>query len=203
MTGAKDLTKPATSDYPCEQNQELQGTGTDCPIALMNSPVLAAIYQRRSIRTFTTEQVGSDLLREIVKAGVWAPSGLNNQPWRFVIVTDQAIRAALAKETRYSHIVLAAPALIAVYLDQGAMYDEVKDHQAAGACIENMLLAAEALDLGAVWLGQILNNKENVRQILDLADGLDLMAMIAIGHPDRRDQQSSRKPLDHFIVKEL
>ncbi|MEW6595095.1 MAG: nitroreductase [Thermodesulfobacteriota bacterium] len=169
----------------------------------MDSPILAAIYQRRSIRTFTSEPVGRDLLHEIIRAGIWAPSGLNNQPWRFVIVTDPATRAELARETRYSHIVLAAPALIAVYLDEGDMYDAVKDHQAAGACIENMLLAAEALGLGAVWLGQILQNRENVRRLLGLPEGLDLMAVIAVGHPDRRDQQSSRKPLDHFIIKEL
>lgn len=170
---------------------------------VMDSPVLAAIYQRRSIRTFTPEPVGRDLLHEIIKAGIWAPSGLNNQPWRFAIVTDAGLRAELAKETRYGHIVMAAPALIAVYLDQGDMYDAVKDHQAAGACIENMLLATEALGLGAVWLGQILQNKENVRRRLGLPEGLDLMAVIAIGHPDRRDQQSPRKALDHFIIKEL
>ncbi len=169
----------------------------------MDSPVLAAIYHRRSIRTFTAEAVDRELLHEIVKAGIWAPSGLNNQPWRFVIVTDPALRGKLAQETRYSHIVVAAPALIAVYLDRNAMYDEVKDHQAAGACIENMLLAAEALGLGAVWLGQILKNKENVRLLLELPEGLELMAVIAIGHPDRRDQRSNRKPLDHFIIKEL
>jgi len=169
----------------------------------MDSPVLTAIYQRRSIRTFTTEPVSRDLLHEIIRAGTWAPSGLNHQPWRFVVVTDPAIRTDLAKETNYSHIVLAAPALVAVYLDEASMYDAVKDHQAAGACIENMLLAAEALGLGAVWLGQILKNKENVRRILGLPEGLDLMAVIAIGHPDRRDQESNRKKLDHFIIKEL
>lgn len=169
----------------------------------MDSPILNAIYQRRSIRTYTRDEVPLDRLREIVKAGIRAPSGLNNQPWRFVIVRDNAVRARLAEETHYRHIVLAAPALIAVFLDQGAMYDEVKDHQAAGACIQNMLLATEALGLGAVWLGQILKNKENVRLILELPAELDLMALLAIGHPDRRDQQSPRKPLDHFIVKEI
>jgi len=169
----------------------------------MSSPILTAIQQRRSIRNFTGQPVDAAVLHEIIQAGVWAPSGLNNQPWRFVIVTDPAIRARLAEQTNYSHIVLAAPALIAVYLDREAMYDELKDTQSAGACIQNMLLAAEALDLGAVWLGQILKNREKVGRILGLADKLELMAVIAIGHPSRRDQQSERKPLAEFIVKEL
>ena len=169
----------------------------------MPSPILTAITQRRSIREFTDQPVAAATLREIVQAGVWAPSGLNNQPWRFVIVTEAAIRTRLSEQTHYGHIVLAAPALIAVYLDRETMYDELKDAQSAGACIQNMLLAAEGLGLGAVWLGQILKNKENVSRILGLNGDLELMAIIAIGHPSRRDQQSHRKPLAEFIVKEL
>ncbi len=169
----------------------------------MPSPILTAITQRRSIREFTDQPVAAATLREIVQAGVWAPSGLNNQPWRFVIVTEAAIRSRLSEQTHYGHIVLAAPALIAVYLDRKTMYDELKDAQSAGACIQNMLLAAEGLGLGAVWLGQILKNKENVSRILGLNGDLELMAIIAIGHPSRRDQQSHRKPLAEFIVKEL
>ena len=169
----------------------------------MNNEILDAIYQRRSRREFTHEPVSMEQLREIIKAGIWAPSGLNNQPWRFVTVTDQAIREQLATTTHYSHIVLAAPALVAVYLDENDMYDEVKDHQAAGACIENMLLAAEALGLGAVWLGQILKNKEKVAEILGVDKHHQLMAVLALGHPSHRDQQSNRKDLDHFILKNL
>ena len=169
----------------------------------MPSPILIAIEQRRSIRNFTEQTVDINALYEIIQAGVWAPSGLNNQPWRFVIITDAAIRAKLAEQTTYGHIVLAAPALIAVYLDREAMYDDLKDAQSAGACIQNILLAAEALDLGAVWLGQILKNREQVGRILGLASNLELMAVIAIGHPSRGDQQSQRKPLAEFIVKEL
>ncbi|MDH4320683.1 MAG: nitroreductase family protein [Desulfobulbaceae bacterium] len=169
----------------------------------MSSPVLEAIQKRRSIREYTDHPVESDLLREIIRAGTWAPSGLNNQPWRFVIITDQQTRHRLAAQTHYGHIVKAAPALIAVYLDQAAIYNEVKDHQAAGACIENMLLATEALGLGAVWLGQILQNKQEVNDILGLADDYDLMAVLAIGHPAHHDQHSQRKPLADVILKEI
>lgn len=169
----------------------------------MPPPVIDAILQRRSIREFTGQEVEVARLREMVRAGIWAPSGLNNQPWRFVIVRDASVRAELAEQTRYSHIVLAAPALIAVFLERKAMYDDLKDAQAAGACIQNMLLAAEALGLGAVWLGQILQNREKVNAVLGLDPGLELMAVIAVGHPARRDQQSRRKPLEDFIVKEL
>ena len=169
----------------------------------MTSPVLEAIYRRRSIREFTDQEVALEHLYEIIRAGIWAPSGLNNQPWRFVIVRDPDMRAKIAELTHYSHIVLAARALIAVYLDKNAMYDEVKDHQSAGACIENMLLAVEAFDLGAVWLGQILKNKDAVNTLFRLDDHLDLMAVLAIGHPLHHDQKSKRKEPGEFLLKEF
>lgn len=169
----------------------------------MSSAIINAILKRRSIREFTEQEIGSADLHEIVRAGIWAPSGLNNQPWRFVIIQDNAIRAELAAQTRYSHILLAAPALIAVFLARNAMYDDLKDAQSAGACIQNMLLAAESLGLGAVWIGQILGNREEVGRILGLDQTLELMAVIAVGHPARRDQQSQRKPLADFIIREV
>ncbi len=166
----------------------------------MQSSVFEAIHQRRSIREFSTAPVPAELLHEIITAGIWAPSGLNNQPWRFKIVRDPLQQTALAQHTKYGHIILAAPALIAVYLDQEAMYDPVKDHQAAGACIQNMLLAIHALGLGGVWLGQILGNKTAVNAILGITDRFDLMAIIALGHPKHRGQRSNRQPIDHFLL---
>ncbi len=169
----------------------------------MSQAVLDAIYTRRSIREYTDDPVSTDDLLEIVKAGTWAPSGLNNQPWRFVIVREQAVKEELSTTTHYGHIVQAARVLIAVFLDREAMYNEVKDHQAAGACIQNILFATEALGLGAVWLGQILNDKERVNQILELDDRYDLMAVVAIGHPLNKNQQSTRMEPDQFILKTL
>ena len=138
----------------------------------MANKILQAIYERRSRREFTDQPVDMKSLEEIVNAGIWAPSGLNNQPWRFVLVTDAATKEELSSTTHYSHIVLAAQALIAVYLDKNDIYDQVKDQQSVGACIQNMLLAAESLELGGVWLGQILKNKERSIRSLTLMTGL-------------------------------
>jgi nitroreductase len=194
------LTIPLNNDYSLLK-LPFHSRLTD--LTIMTPPVIEAIHKRRSIRSYTDAEVSLDKLRKIIEAGIWAPSGLNNQPWRFIIIRDKDIASRLADQTHYSHIVLAAPALIAVYLDRDAMYDDVKDAQSAGACIQNMLLATEALGLGAVWLGQILKNKAAVNEILELGAHLELMALLAIGVPGRRDQQSSRKPLTDFIVKEL
>lgn len=170
---------------------------------VMDQPIQDAIRRRRSIRDFTGDAVSRDDLHKIVEAGVWAPSGLNNQPWRFILVRDRATREELAPLTSYSHIIRGAQALIVVFLDKDAMYNEVKDHQSAGACIQNMLLCAEELGLGAVWLGQILQNKEQVNTLFSLDDSYDLMAVLALGYPQHRNQKSQRKPLADFILQEI
>lgn len=169
----------------------------------MSQVIQDAIRKRRSIREFTEQKVSLETLHKVIVAGIWAPSGLNNQPWRFVLVQNDEIREKLAKQTTYSHIILAAPSLIVVLLDKSVMYNEMKDHQAAGACIQNMLLATEELGLGAVWLGQILQNKNEVSTILNLSDNYELMAVLAIGYPLHRNQKSQRKPFADFILQEI
>lgn len=164
--------------------------------------VLEAIYSRRSVRDFTDEPVDRDQVQEILRAGSWAPSGLNNQPWRFVVVRDREMRGGLARLTRYSRILEEAQAAIAVFAERTAMYHDTKDHQAIGACLQNMLLAAHALGLGAVWLGEILKNAGAVRQVLDLPDTLELMAVIAVGHPRIKERKSERKAMGELLLKE-
>lgn len=161
------------------------------------------IYTRRSIRQYTDQPVDRDQLIEIVKAGTWAPSGRNNQPWRFVIVTNEEARKNLAKHTKYNFIIEGSPACITVFVDRNAMYNDVKDHQAMGACIQNMLLAAHALGLGAVWLGEILKNADAVRDLLGLPHEMELMAVVALGHPSSRKHSSNRKDVSEVLIKEL
>lgn len=165
--------------------------------------VLAAIYGRRSVREFSAEPVPEGLVWEVLRAGSWAPSGLNNQPWRFVVVREMGVKGELAAQTRYSRVIEGAPVVVAVFIDREAMYHATKDHQAMGACLQNMLLAAHALGLGAVWLGEILKNADRVREVLGLEARYELMAVVALGRPARRDQTSSRQELDELILKTL
>ena len=164
--------------------------------------LLEGIYSRRSVRQYKNQPVEREQLLEIIKAGTWAPSGLNNQPWRFVIIQDQGLRNQLAALTKFGRIIERAPAAIAVFLDKKAVYHDIKDYQAMGACLQNMLLAAYAMGLGAVWLGEILKNSDQVRALLELPDDLEFMAVIAVGHPASPNQTSNRKELQEVILKE-
>ena len=164
--------------------------------------LLEGIYSRRSVRQFKNQSVEKEQLLEIIKAGTWAPSGLNNQPWRFVIIQEQGLRETLAAQTKFGRIIEMAPASIAVFLDKKSVYHAIKDYQAMGACLQNMLLAAHAMGLGAVWLGEILKNSDRARALLQLPDDLEFMAVIAVGYPASHSQTSSRKNLEEVLLKE-
>jgi nitroreductase len=168
-----------------------------------NQEILEVIRSRRSIRQYRDEPVNGENLRTILEAGRWAPSGLNNQPWRFVVVKDPDVKNNIAEQTRYREIVRGAPAIIVVFMDNNSSYDLVKDCQGIGACLQNMCLATHALGLGGVWLGEILKNKERVAEILATPETYELMAVLAIGHPQHRKQKSQRKSLSELIFKEL
>mgnify|MGYP006295267157 CR=1 FL=1 len=162
---------------------------------------LEAIKTRRSVRKYSGDTVAGEEVMEILEAARMAPSGLNNQPWRFkVLEADE--KDAIASHTKYYRIILESNKCICVFLDKNECYSYVKDVQACGACIQNMLLAAFALGLGAVWLGEIINQKDEVNKTLGLGGEFELMGVVAVGHlfdgesiPDK-----SRKTLKKLLL---
>ena len=164
------------------------------------NPVVEAIRTRRSVRQFTNEPVSDDAVNEILGSAVWAPSGKNNQPWKFAIIQNPVLKESLASLIHARSIIRQAPVCIGVFLDHSKVYDRTKDVQAVGACIQNMLLTIHSLGLGGVWLGEILKNKEKVGELLGLGGDLELMAVVAFGHPARRSGPGERDPLEKALL---
>lgn len=162
--------------------------------------VFEAITSRRSIRSFTGDPVSEEDVAALLDAAHWAPSGLNNQPWKFTVVRDEEIKEKLAECTKYADTYRAANLGIAVYLDHDASYDRTKDVQAIGAAIQNMLLAAHERGLGAVWQGEILNQREQAEALLNPPEGLELMAVVLVGHPAQIPAEKPRKSLEDLTV---
>ncbi len=166
--------------------------------------VIDAIFNRRSIRNFLSEKPKKEDILKIIEAGIWAPSGHNNQPWRFVIIWSEELKEKLAKLTIYGHLVRKAPVLIGVFLDKKSMYHQIKDHQSAGACLQNMMLCAYSLGLGTCWLGEILKNEKEVKELLGLTPSeYEMVALLAIGYPNDKSKRTGRKPLSEFLLKEI
>lgn len=165
-------------------------------------PILKTIVERRSVREFTAESVPDEALNQILEAGRWAPSGLNNQPWSFVIIKDMTLKNKLSQFTESAEVIKGACVLIAVFLDKAKSYNRDKDIQAIGACIQNMLLATHDLELGACWLGEILNQADRVERSLEVPRAFELMAVVAIGRPKAKLKKGRRMALKKLVYKE-
>jgi len=165
------------------------------------STTIETILNRRSVREYTDEPVSEKDINTILDCARWAPSGLNNQPWKFIVVRDEDTIKNLAQCTHYSTIVLRSKVLIAVYLDNEEMYHHDKDVMAIGASIQNMLLACVELGLGSVWLGEILKQADKVNSILEVPENHELMAVIAIGKTVEKERTSSRKSISELTFE--
>ncbi|KIX12170.1 nitroreductase [Dethiosulfatarculus sandiegensis] len=162
--------------------------------------LLELIKTRHSVRRFTDRSVDDELLGQILEAGRWAPSGKNNQSWRFVVIRDQALKLKIAELTASGRIIKDAPVVMPVFIHEPSMYDQTKDHQSIGACLENMLIMAHGAGLGAVWLGEILKNAKSVRELLNLGEEYRMMAVLALGWPMGEVKYPPRKTVDELVL---
>ena len=162
--------------------------------------IINAIINRRSIRKYSGMDIPENHIEQILNSARWSPSGLNNQPWRFAIIKNSEIKNSLSELTKYKRIVQESNTCIAVFYNHPAGYNRDKDIMSIGACVQNMLLAADSLGIGSVWLGEILNQKEKVNSLLDIEMENELMAVVALGYPDD-NPKSSRKELKDLTIK--
>lgn len=139
------------------------------------------LYSRRSVRSFVEgKKVEAEKIEKLLKAAMAAPSACNTQPWEFVVVTEDDILARLKDAIDYGKY--NAPLIIAVCGNPAFIPWEA----AAGitdccAAIENMLLAATAMDLGSVWVGGF--EADAVRRVLDIPQEVVPIGMIYFGYP--------------------
>jgi len=165
--------------------------------------LLNFIKSRRSVRNFVYKKIDNQTIKEIVDCGRWAPSGRNSQPWKVCIVSHPTVKRMISENSKYGGIIESAYLNYVVFLDLERGYDRVKDILAIGAFIQNMLLAIHAKGLGAVWIGEILKNKEKINEIFKLSpENYELMGVLTIGLIDEsleKKEERERRPLDEFI----
>lgn len=152
--------------------------------------VIEAIMTRTSIRQYTDEKLTDAEIETLLKAGMAAPSACNLQPWRFVVVTDPEVKQAISNQIKPAGPAAKAPTVIVVCGDMDATFEPAPGYWAedCSAVTENILLAAHAMDLGAVWMG-VYPQKERyefLADLLGLPSNIKAFGMIAVGHPTEK-----------------
>ncbi len=155
---------------------------------------LEAIMTRRSIRSYKPQQVPPELITKALEAAMNAPSAGNEQPWHFLVLTERQALEAIPRFHPYAHMLHTAAAAILVCGDE--RLEKHKGHwiQDCAAATENILLAAHALGLGAVWVGiyPIMDRVDATRALLGIPDHVIPFSLIPLGYPDETPPPAKR-----------
>ena len=152
--------------------------------------VFDAIRTLLAVRSYKSTPVPDALVRRIVEAGRLTGSGMNGQPWHFIVVRDAETLRRLGALASSGSYVAQAPLAIVVATDKSRF--AVSD---ASRAIQSMLLTAWADGVGSNWVG--FGGLEQVRTLLDIPAGLDVLAILPFGYPARAvwRGKKQRKPL--------
>jgi nitroreductase len=180
----------------------------------LTNPALDNIYARRSVRNFTDDRVPNEVIGEILRAGTYAPSATNQQPWRFVVIrnpelikrygqqakklwveqykdtTDQRLASLTRVMSRpETDIFYGAPVLVLVFSAPDALRGEIDCSLAA----QNMMLAARSLGIGSCWIGLAspLGSDQGFRKEIGVPENFALIAPLIFGYPA---QENTRVP---------
>ena len=144
-----------------------------------------AIFSRRIIRKYLPKPVTCDLIKNILKAGMNAPSAGDEQPWHFVIIDKHYLLQKISEIHPYAKMLKDAPAAVLVCGDQNVLKFKDLWIQDCSAASENMLLAAHDMGLGAVWIGiyPAENLVREVRGIMNIPQHIVPFSIIGMGYP--------------------
>ena len=155
---------------------------------------LTAIMTRRSIRKYSPEPVTDDLVQKILGAAMNAPSAGNQQPWHFIVVNERKTLDEIAEILPHGKMLKQAACAIVVCGDLS--HEKHKGYwvQDCAAATQNILLAAHALGLGAVWLGVYPREErmKNIGEFLKVPEGILPFCVVSMGWPGEKKEKEER-----------
>lgn len=167
------------------------------------------IEARYSVRSYERKDVPNEILAEIITAGTMAPSAGNTQEWEFIIIRERETKLKLSEASLNQEHVKEAPVIITVLANEEKISVRYKERgkqvyslQDTAACIQNMLLAAHDLGLGACWVGAF--DEREVKSILEIPEKCRPVALLTIGFPIpyKKIEKQSRIPFDRVTWEE-
>ena len=157
---------------------------------------LSFIFGRRSIRAYTPQAVSDEAVRKLLEAAMAAPSAAATDPWRFVVIKNREMLSRIADALPNGKMIGSAALGIAICGDLAAAHDRQLSYllQDCSAAIENLLLCAHILGLGACWLGVHPREQrmKSLQEILRLQRSVIPVACIAIGFPAETREPRTR-----------
>lgn len=159
--------------------------------------VLQNIASRKSVRHFTSEPVTTEQMQTMARAAMAAPTACNKQPWAIIAIDDRAMLDSLCAGLPYAKMLAEAQAAMIVCGDLSKTLEGEGVQfwiQDCSAATENLLLAAEAMGLGAVWTAAYPDQERmaTVKKVLNLPENIIPLNVIPVGHPTGEDQPKDK-----------
>jgi len=148
--------------------------------------VQEALLNRRSIRKYKDQKISKENLDKILKAAMYAPSAMNLQAWRFIVIDDKEILVDTIKSIPYAEMLRQSAAAIIVCGDSSVEKNESWLLQNCSAAIQNILLSAHGLGIGSCWIA--IHGMDdiyiNTKAQFNLPDNIVPVSLISLGYPD-------------------
>lgn len=155
---------------------------------------MEAMLTRRSIRQYTAAEVDDEMVRRLLEAAMSAPSAGNEQPWHFVCIRDRAILDAVP--AFHPHSKMLKQASLAILVCGDPMEEKYRGRWPldCAAATENMLICANALGLGAVWLAIYPEDDrvEKMRELVNAPSRIVPFALVSVGFPAEHKGPANR-----------
>ncbi|OGQ95058.1 MAG: hypothetical protein A2521_00495 [Deltaproteobacteria bacterium RIFOXYD12_FULL_57_12] len=166
------------------------------------NPALQFIFSRRSVRKYQNQEVPDAILTDLLEAGMAAPSAVARDPWHFIVVRKRETLNRMTAVMPHAQMLKQATAAFVVCGDINRAHDQKESYllQDVSAAVENILLAATALELGSCWLG-IHPRQERmvgIRELFNLPSAIIPVCGIALGWP--AEQLPARTRYNHEHV---
>ena len=155
---------------------------------------LEAIHTRRSVRRYTDKQIDDETIQQLLAAAMSAPSAANEQPWEFIVIKDREMLDAIPKFSPFASMVKRAPLGILVCADTRNVIVPGFWVEDCSAATQNLLIAARALGLGAVWTGvyPMDGHVAGFTKHCQLPEGVIPLAFVVIGYPAEEPSAQDR-----------
>ncbi|MBN1914804.1 MAG: nitroreductase family protein [Parachlamydiales bacterium] len=155
---------------------------------------LQAIFTRRSIRKFNTKSISREQIKTLLQAAMSAPSARNQQPWQFIVIQKKELLKKIPALNPNAAMCKEAPLAILICGDLDKEISTGYWVQDCAAATQNLLLAAHALHLGAVWTG-VYPREERIKglqELLSIPQNAIPFSLVVIGHPEETKETISR-----------
>jgi nitroreductase len=152
------------------------------------------IFERRSIRKYSNLPISDSDIENLFRAAMAAPSAGNQQPWEFILIKDKEIMADIIKVHPYSQMLKAAQLAIVVCADLNKETHSGYWVQDCSAATENILIEAQHLGLGSVWLGVYPREDRvnGIKKVLKLPERITPLSIVSLGYPAEKKEPSNR-----------